>query len=1010
MAGIRRRGLVLALLFSFIFSVGVIAAPSFADQDFNSGYVNPNDKVIVQKIKIVASGTWNINSVSIRNLGSADETDIKRIVIDNDADPFTAPLEDFSDSELAGLRTGLHLTFGYNVPSGTSYLWIGVEIAGADEVAGGEKIKLELYFYSGSYTAGPLTDGSPEEIYKGGFEEKKDDSPSASYLNPSDASVPVQKAIFTDNDGGDSDDALQTGSKIRITKVLVKNVQNANHEDISKVEVKVKGKVGGTENTYSHNKAPSLADWGSGTPLEFTKAELGLPDWFDDDEAVTVEILVSVAGTTDKHKIQTEVTLETQEKDGPYEQSIKGSTTHTIRVQGFEAASDASPNIASGVLGPEEKLVQKVTLTDDDVNGAAVAINGIWIKNEGSATKDDIKTIIVKKVDTDTTLFTLNSGNIVDFDTGHRYTTGFTSTTVTNDHSVTLAVEYTIDNTITDGHTLQPKVYIWTKENANDYESDQVTYPKSIVLHPHGLEEVTNISIANGTAYSGQRVLVQKIKCKDLDENNDNVRISPVRAKNVAANPCSESEIDKIEVRTEGGALLGEKTDLTGLNVGGVVVSTLQNNTVADNSEVTLCIYVTFAGPEAVTAGHKLKFETTVFSEENGHSGEQTVTSAEWTLAINYRPVVDFTFVKVTTASVLDATSASIQPKQFTYQDTIQFTSTVTDPDGAIDEPFTYLWNFGDGKTSTTQNPTHQYPNGGTFQVTLTVTDARGVSGSKTKTFSVEPPPVVPAAQFTWAPQAPATGEEVTFTDTSTTPAGTTITDRSWDLDGDGTEDSDAENPTHTYTTPGTYEVSLTVTNSDAQTDTVTHEVEVPAAKPTANFDYSPTTPDVGDPVTFTDKSSAVDPATIETWAWDFGDDSTSTDQNSTHAYTAMGTYTASLTVTDSNEETSNAHTEEIVVGPATMVYSYPNPASDAATIVYRLPEGATDPVLRIFDLVGRLVRQEDLDPAQTTYSWDLTSDGGAALPNGLYVCVVTAQNANERAIKSQMFKLLIDR
>jgi PKD repeat protein len=505
-------------------------------------------------------------------------------------------------------------------------------------------------------------------------------------------------------------------------------------------------------------------------------------------------------------------------------------------------------------------------------------------------------------------------------------------------------------------------------------------------------------------------VLVQKIKCKDLDENDDSVRISPVRAKNVAANPCSESEIDKIEVRTEGGALLGEKTDLTGLNAGGVVVSTLQNNTVADNSEVTLYIYVTFAGPEAVTAGHKLKFETTVFSEENGHSGEQTVTSAEWTLAINHRPVVDFTFAKATTASALRSTGTPLRPMQFTYEDTVQFTSTVTDPDGAIDEPFTYLWNFGDGKTSTTQNPTHQYPNGGTFQVTLTVTDARGVAGSKTKTFSVEPPPVVPAAQFTWAPQAPATGEEVTFTDTSTTPTGTTITDRSWDLDGDGTEDSDAENPTHTYSAPGTYTVSLTVTNSDAQTDTVTHEVTVPAAKPTANFDYSPTTPDVGDLVTFTDKSSAVDPATIETWAWNFGDDSTSTDQNPTHAYATMGTYTVSLTVTDSEGQTSNAYTEEVVVGPATMVYSYPNPASDAVTIVYRVPDGATDLKLRIFDITGALVYEADLPAGGTEADWDLTSTAGDPQPNGLYLCRLTGKNAAGKTIRSQVFKLLIDR
>jgi PKD repeat protein len=817
----RTQSIALALLVSLAFSLAAIAAPSFSDQDFDSGYVNPKDNVVVQKIKMV-NGSSTITSVSIRNLGTADETDIKRIVIDDDNDPFTSPLKECTS--LAGLRSGLHFSLDYAVPSGTSYLWIGVEIAGADKVSGGEEIQLRVRFYSGSYTTDYLTDGSPEEIFKGGFEEKKDDSPSASYLNPNDANVPVQKAIFTDNDGGDSDDTLQTGSKIRINKILVKNVQNATHDDVSKVEVRVKGKVGGTEYTYTHNKAPSAADWGSGTPLEFTKAELGLPDWFDDDEAVTVEILVSVAGTTDKHKIQTEMTLETQEKDGPYEQSIRASTTHTIRVQGFEAASDASPSIASGVLGPEETLVQKITLTDDDVNNANVTINGIWIKNEGNATKDDLKTIVVKKVDTDTTLFTLNSGDIVNFETtGNLYTTGFTSTTVTDDHSVTLAIEYTIDNTITDGHTLQPKVYIWTTENANDYESDQVTYPKSIVLHPHGLEEVTNISIANGTAYSGQRVLVQKIKCKDLDENDDSVRINPVRVKNIATNPCTESEVTKIEVRTEGGALLGEVTDLTGLNAGGVAISTLQNNVVADNSEVTLFIYVTFAGPEDVTAGHKLKLETTIFSEEDGHVGENSATGAEWTLAINHRPTCDFDYAP---------------EENLSYDTEITFTAKdVNDVDG--DGIAAHRWEFSDGGTGTGTSVKHTFAAGGTVWAKLTVEDARELTGSKTKTFDVEPPPVVPEAQFTWTPESPAVGEEVEFTDTSTTPTGTTITGWDWGFGDD--ETSDEQNPKHTYSAGGTYTVSLTVTNSDAQTDTVTHDIEVPALKPTADFDYSPT-------------------------------------------------------------------------------------------------------------------------------------------------------------------------
>jgi len=966
MAGIRRRSLALALLFSFVFSAGVIAVPSFSDQDIDNGYVNPKDQVVVQKIKIV-DGSSTISTVWIRNLGEADGTDIIRIVIDNDDDPFTGPIK--QHTSLANLRTGITFSLGYTVPSGISYLWIGVEIAGADKVSGGERIELRVQFYSGSYTSGYITDGSPERIFKGGFEEKADSSPSAGYLNPGDSNVSVQESTFTDNDGNNS--------PITITKISVRNMENADDTDVSNVKVEIK--VDSTS-VYTANKAPLATDWGSGTWLVFDTTNGGTQTapTVADNATITVEVKVGVeTNPADKHKIRTNVELETKENGEVYEQAIEASATHTIRVQGFEATSDVSADIPSGVLGPEEKLVQKVTFTDDDVNSAGLTITEIWIENDGDATKDDLDKIVIKNAATGTTLHTIN--NVIDFKQGHWYT-GL-NIPVANDHSITLAIECVIDATITDGHTLQPKVYVKAEEpdDGTAYDSDKATYPKSIVLHPHGLESVINVAMTGGTAYSGQRLLAQKVKCEDLDENNDSVRINPVRVKNIATSPCAESEVTKIEVRTEGGALLGEVTDLTGLNAGGVAISTLQNNSVADNSEVTLCIYVTFAGPEDVTAGHKLKLETTIFSEEDGHVGENPATGAEWTLAINYRPVVDFTFVKVTTASALRSTGTPLRPMQFTYEDTIQFTSTVTDPDGTIDEPFTYLWNFGDNTTSTAQNPTHQYPNGGTFQVTLTVTDARGVAGSKTKTFDVEPPPAVPVAAFTWAPQAPA-------------------------------EDSDAENPTHTYTAPGTYEVSLTVTNSDAQTDTVTHEVEVPAAKPTADFDYSPATPDVGDLITFEDKSSAVDPATIETWAWNFGDDSTSTDQNPTHIYTTMGTYTVSLTVTDSNEEPSNAHTEEIVVGPATMVYSYPNPASDAVTIVYRLPEGATDPVLRIFDLVGRLVRQEDLDAAQTTYSWDLTSDGGAALPNGLYVCVVTAQNANERAIKSQMFKLLIDR
>jgi len=180
---------------------------------------------------------------------------------------------------------------------------------------------------------------------------------------------------------------------------------------------------------------------------------------------------------------------------------------------------------------------------------------------------------------------------------------------------------------------------------------------------------------------------------------------------------------------------------------------------------------------------------------------------------------------------------------------------------------------------------------------------------------------------------------------------------------------------------------------------------------PMADFTLNKTTASLGETLRFTDQSTDPD-GTVEEWAWNFGDGGTSTAQNPTHAFMATGQFIVTLIVTDNDGTDSVQSASETItveVPTEVVLYSYPNPASTQATIAYVLPTGASSPVLRIFDLAGRLVRQVDLDAAQTTYSWDLTSDGGAALPNGLYVCMVTAQNANERAIKSQLFKLLID-
>jgi PKD repeat protein len=152
----------------------------------------------------------------------------------------------------------------------------------------------------------------------------------------------------------------------------------------------------------------------------------------------------------------------------------------------------------------------------------------------------------------------------------------------------------------------------------------------------------------------------------------------------------------------------------------------------------------------------------------------------------------------------------------FTWSTTaldVAFTDASTDPDGTV---VGWNWDFGDGNTSTAQNPGYTYSEGGTYTVTLTVTDNDGTTGTTSK--SVPVGPQAPTAEFGWS----ATNLEATFTDASTDPDGTVI---GWDWDfGDGGT-STAQSPIHLYNDFGSYTVTLTVTDNDGGTDIVSKEV-----------------------------------------------------------------------------------------------------------------------------------------------------------------------------------------
>ncbi|GEM_PF-834525 len=221
---------------------------------------------------------------------------------------------------------------------------------------------------------------------------------------------------------------------------------------------------------------------------------------------------------------------------------------------------------------------------------------------------------------------------------------------------------------------------------------------------------------------------------------------------------------------------------------------------------------------------------------------------------------------------------------------TVQFT------DHTTGNPTSWQWDFGDGGTSTQQNPQHQYQSAGTFNVTLTVSNGMSTK-SLTKSISVLP---VLNPGFNYTPSVPEAGESIQFTDTST---GNPIS-WSWSF-GDGAT-STAQNPSHAYSAAGTYTVTLQVSNG-AYTKNTSKSITV-LAPVTVDFTLSPSAPVVNQDVVFTNQTSG----SVDSYLWNFGDGSSSTAKDPTHKFTSAGSYTVTLTAT--NARGSKTKSKSLVV------------------------------------------------------------------------------------------------
>jgi gliding motility-associated-like protein len=233
----------------------------------------------------------------------------------------------------------------------------------------------------------------------------------------------------------------------------------------------------------------------------------------------------------------------------------------------------------------------------------------------------------------------------------------------------------------------------------------------------------------------------------------------------------------------------------------------------------------------------------------------------------------------------------------------------------------TYLWDFGDGTTSTALNPTHTYPltpDPETYTITLTVTAEDGITDSK-------------ALEYTTSTITP---QYATFIDCDTVTVtnisricGTAIDNfpnyqYTWDF-GDGSPtvitDQTQRSITHTYTASGMYNIVLTLSDPSNpnlvvppfQDDAIEIVVDT-----NASFNSFPDCFDVR----FEDQSTSCDP--IVSYRWDFGDGSPiNTNQNPTHAYSTVGPHLVELTINDGTTDFSE--TQTLLLDPNTVTPNF---------------------------------------------------------------------------------------
>jgi PKD repeat protein len=294
--------------------------------------------------------------------------------------------------------------------------------------------------------------------------------------------------------------------------------------------------------------------------------------------------------------------------------------------------------------------------------------------------------------------------------------------------------------------------------------------------------------------------------------------------------------------------------------------------------------------------------------------------------------------------------------------------SAASDPDGTIAK---YEWDLdGNGSyetnTGTTPLATSSFAAASKRVIGLRVTDNEGAIASTTRSLTVENR--TPVASFLASPAAAPTGTSVSFNASASSDPDGTIAKYEWDLDGNGSYETNTgttPSTTRTYATPGAVTVGLRVTDNESATTTTTQAVTVQNRAPTASFTASPTPAPTGVSVSFNAGASSDPDGTVVQYEWDLDgngsyETNTGATATATSSYATPGERTIGLRITDDKGSTATA-TRSVTAqnrAPSASFTATPNPVSVGATVSFNASASS------------------DLDGTIAKYEWDLDGNG----------------------------------